>query len=79
MNESLAYNLIATTRRYPNQPALRLADTAISYAEFEDATARVAGLLLERGLQPGDRVGVMLPNVPGTRANRWAPNSPTPT
>ena len=36
----------------------------MTYAELDDATARVAGLLRERGLEPGDRVGIMLPNVP---------------
>jgi long-chain acyl-CoA synthetase len=63
MNESLAYNLIAATRRAPDRPALRLDETVITYAEFDEATARVAGLLRERGIEPGDRVGVMLPNV----------------
>ncbi len=63
MSESLAYNLLATAARHPQRPALRLGTAAITYAEFDDATARVAGLLLERGLEPGDRVGVMLPNV----------------
>ncbi len=64
MNESLATNLIAAARRAPERPALRLDDTTITYAELDDATARVAGLLLERGLEPDDRVGVMLPNTP---------------
>jgi long-chain acyl-CoA synthetase len=63
-NESLAYNLLASARRHPDRPALRLDRTSISYAEFDDATARVATRLLERGLEPGDRVGIMLPNVP---------------
>ena len=64
MNESLADNLLAAARRHPDRTALRLGETAITYAEFDDATARVAGLLLRRGLEPGDRVAVMLPNVP---------------
>lgn len=64
MNESLATNLIAAARRAPERPALRLDDRTITYAELDDAAARVAGLMLERGLEPGDRVGVMLPNTP---------------
>src|ERR1700709_180627 len=64
MNESLATNLIAAARRAPERPALRLDDTTITYAELNDATARVAGVILERGLKPGDPVGVMLPNTP---------------
>ena len=31
---------------------------------LDEGSARVAGLLRERGVQPGDRVGIMLPNVP---------------
>ena len=34
------------------------------YAQLDDASARVAGLLRDRGVSPGDRVGIMLPNVP---------------
>ncbi|HEY2005549.1 MAG TPA: long-chain fatty acid--CoA ligase [Solirubrobacteraceae bacterium] len=64
MNESLATNLIAAAQRAPERPALRLDDITITYGELDDATARVAGLLHERGLEPGDRVGVMLPNTP---------------
>ena len=32
--------------------------------EFDDAAARVATLLEQAGVEPGDRVGVMLPNTP---------------
>jgi long-chain acyl-CoA synthetase len=64
MNESLAHNLIAAAKRYPDRPALLIDEAVITYSELDDATARVAGLLRERGLAPGDRVGIMLPNVP---------------
>jgi long-chain acyl-CoA synthetase len=64
MNESLANNLTAAAQRYPESPALRLGDEVTTYAELDDATARVAGVLHQRGLEPGDRVGIMLPNVP---------------
>src|ERR1041385_4950919 len=36
----------------------------MSYRALDTASARVAGLLAQRGVEPGDRVGVMLPNVP---------------
>jgi len=64
MNESLAYNLIGSVQRYPDSIALRMGDLAITYVELDQATARVAGLLRERGFEPGDRAGIMLPNVP---------------
>jgi long-chain acyl-CoA synthetase len=64
MNESLANNLITAARRQPERAALRLDSKVITYGELDEATARVAGLLRDRGLEPGDRVGIMLPNVP---------------
>src|ERR1700744_5663497 len=35
----------------------------MTYQALDEASARVAGLLLQRGLTPGDRVGIMMPNV----------------
>lgn len=61
---SLADNLTETARRHPERVALRLDETEIPYAALDAASARVAGLLAARGVRPGDRVGIMLPNVP---------------
>ncbi|OBF82640.1 long-chain-fatty-acid--CoA ligase [Mycobacterium sp. 852002-51163_SCH5372311] len=61
---SLALNLTATARRQPDSVALRLDEIEIPYAGLDAASACLAGLLVARGLRPGDRVGVMLPNVP---------------
>jgi len=64
MNDNLAHNLVGSARAFPEHAALRGGDVGITYSELDAATARVAGMLRERGVQPGDRVGVMLPNVP---------------
>jgi long-chain acyl-CoA synthetase len=64
MSENLAYNLISSTLQNPGRPALRFRDAILTYSELEQATARLAGRLTDRGLEPGDRVGLMLPNVP---------------
>jgi long-chain acyl-CoA synthetase len=61
---NLAQLFTATAARQPDAAALRLDDTVHTYADLYDASARVAGLLASRGLVAGDRVGVMLPNVP---------------
>jgi len=61
---NLASTVTDSAERSPEQPAIRLADAELSYAELDDLSARLATLLLDRGLEPGDRVGVMLPNVP---------------
>src|ERR1700757_3726955 len=61
---SLALNLIEASRRHPDKVALRLDEVEVPYAGLDAASARLAGLLVARGLRPGDRVGGMLPNVP---------------
>ena len=61
---NLASNVIAAANNYPDRVALRLDEASIRYGELDALSARLAGLLVSRGLQPGDRVGVMMPNVP---------------
>ncbi|PWU51401.1 long-chain-fatty-acid--CoA ligase [Micromonospora globispora] len=61
---NLASILVATAARNPERPALRLGDRVITYAELDDASARFAGYLRAHGVKPGDRVALMLPNVP---------------
>jgi long-chain acyl-CoA synthetase len=61
---NLAKFLTDTVERHGDRTALKLDDVEISYSALDEASARVAGLLAERGFQVGDRVGIMLPNVP---------------
>jgi long-chain acyl-CoA synthetase len=60
---NLAVNLAETTRAHGGRMAVRVGNAAITYRGLDEASAGVAGLLRDRGLKPGDRVGVMLPNV----------------
>jgi long-chain acyl-CoA synthetase len=60
---NLAKNLTDTTRVHAGRVAVRVDNAAMTYRALDDASARVAGLLRDRGLEPGDRVGLMLPNV----------------
>jgi long-chain acyl-CoA synthetase len=64
MELNLASIVTETAGRAPERVAVRLGDVALTYAELDEGSARLATLLHERGLRPGDRVGVMLPNVP---------------
>ena len=64
MPTSLASLLTETARAHADRPALKLDDTVVNYAVLNEGATRIAGLLKEKGLQPGDRVGIMLPNVP---------------
>ncbi|KLO27063.1 AMP-dependent synthetase [Mycolicibacter heraklionensis] len=61
---NLAVNLIDAAHRQPDSVALRLDEVEVPYTGLNAASACLAGLLVARGLRPGDRVGVMLPNVP---------------
>jgi long-chain acyl-CoA synthetase len=55
--------LTGAAERDPSHTAIKLDDLELSYAQLDEASARVAGLLEDRGLEAGDRVGIMLPNV----------------
>jgi long-chain acyl-CoA synthetase len=61
---NLAHNLTKTAEKHPDRPAVRLDDFVLSYAELQDGARRVATLLKDKGVGPGDRVGLVLPNVP---------------
>src|SRR5215469_2418613 len=48
----------------PDRTAIRLDDLSVSYRQLSDAARRVATLLKSAGLEGGDRVGLMMPNIP---------------
>ncbi|HEU4979350.1 MAG TPA: AMP-binding protein [Solirubrobacteraceae bacterium] len=56
--------LPATAASAPARTAVRLGDEVLSYRALDRASARIAGLLIERGLQDGRHVALALPNVP---------------
>jgi long-chain acyl-CoA synthetase len=64
MGLNLASILTDSAARVPEQAAIRLGDSVLTYAHLDELSARLATLLGAAGIEPGDRVGVMLPNVP---------------
>src|SRR3954447_7353482 len=64
MRRNLAINLTETAERQPEHVAVKLDDLELNYGLLNEGSARVAALLKEKGVEPGDRVGIMLPNVP---------------
>ena len=60
---NLASILTDSAGRYAGRPAVRLDDVVLTYAELDEQSAHAAGWLRARGVEPGDRVGIMLPNV----------------
>src|SRR3954452_23518106 len=61
---NLATLLTDSAAEHGERTALKLDDVAVPYAAVDEGSARVAALLKSKGLEEGDRVGIMLPNVP---------------
>ncbi len=61
---NIASALSRSAAANPEAVAIKLDDVELSYAALDGASSLVAGLLKERGVEPGDAVGLMLPNVP---------------
>ncbi|HUR85268.1 MAG TPA: long-chain fatty acid--CoA ligase [Solirubrobacteraceae bacterium] len=64
MSQNLALNLTRTAAEHPDVIACKLDDAIFNYGLLDQASARVAAMLKSKGVGPGDRVGIMLPNVP---------------
>ncbi|MFL5833726.1 MAG: long-chain-fatty-acid--CoA ligase [Solirubrobacterales bacterium] len=63
MGLNLASTVTESAAAEPAAVAVRLGELELTYAELDERSARLAAVLREKGLQQGDRVGVMLPNV----------------
>src|SRR3954469_5679871 len=61
---NLSVLLEDSARRYPDRDALVLGDTRLTYAEVDAAANQVANLLVERGIEPRDKVALTCPNLP---------------
>src|SRR4051812_40936201 len=64
MNAHLATIPTQTPRPFGDRIAVKLDDLELNYALLDEGSARIAGELKARGVERGDRVGIMLPNVP---------------
>jgi len=51
-------------RDYPDKTYTIFNDFTRTFAEVKDTADRVANFLVSRGIKPGDRVGIFLPNLP---------------
>ena len=61
---SLQHFLAASADRFPSRAALLFYGRPMSYRELDRATNRFANALKGLGVRKGDRVAVMLPNIP---------------
>src|SRR5687767_12689322 len=61
---NLASLLEDSAQRYGDREAVVLGDARFTYTEVNGAANQVARLLVERGIQPGDKVALSCPNLP---------------
>ena len=64
MATNLAELLVGSSERHRDRTAIALDGLTVSYARLNELSARVAALLRAKAVGAGDRVGIMLPNVP---------------
>ena len=55
----------------PDRMALRFQNMRMTYAELRERAERFAAALRQSGVHPGDRVAIMLPNLPQTIVAFW--------
>ena len=53
-----------TVARYGEKTAFVLGEHRLSYAELDEASNRIANALIKMGVVKGDRVAILLPNIP---------------
>jgi long-chain acyl-CoA synthetase len=63
-HDSMLAAFTQTVERFPDKPALRYFDQAISFKEMDEITDALAAGLQAEGFQRGDRLAVYLQNVP---------------
>jgi long-chain acyl-CoA synthetase len=61
--QNVAANLVRTAEVHGERPAVRSGQVSMTYHELDEASARTCTVLRSHGVAPGDRVGIMLPNV----------------
>ena len=61
---NLSVLLEDSARKHPDRDAVVLGQTRLTYAKVDAAANQVANLLVERGIQPGDKVALSCPNLP---------------
>ena len=64
MSLNLATMLAETSKRRPNHTALIFDDFKMTYSQLDAASNQFANALVTAGIQPGQKVALMLPNIP---------------
>jgi long-chain acyl-CoA synthetase len=56
--------LARTAREFPDHTALIFIDSKVSYRQLNDMANRFAHALIDMGVKPGDKVAMLMPNMP---------------
>jgi long-chain acyl-CoA synthetase len=64
MSLNLAHYLQMRSEAHPEKMAVIFDDYRVTYGELQAYVNRVANILVDRGIQKGDKVAVMVPNTP---------------
>ncbi len=56
--------LARTARELPDKTALIFVDSKITYRQLNDMANRFANALIDMGVKPGDKVAMLMPNMP---------------
>ena len=58
---------------YPDKPAVSYGETVYSYSQFNDRVNSLAGALKTVGVERGDRVAFLVPNIPAMLEGHYGP------
>ncbi|HLO94736.1 MAG TPA: long-chain-fatty-acid--CoA ligase [Burkholderiaceae bacterium] len=61
---SLVELMDAAFKKFPDRPAYKLMGRSLSFAQIDEASRALAAYLQGLGLEKGDRVAIMMPNIP---------------
>lgn len=70
--QQLSWLLHQAADRYPSRIACHYYNDQLTYCELLSQAERLAAVLIREGLKPGDRVGVLLPNLPESLVSLFA-------
>ena len=51
-------NLVTSAQKFPDHTAPRMDDQVLTFGRLDEATGRLAQLMISLGIGPGDRIGL---------------------
>lgn len=61
---NLASILMSSAEKFPDRTAIKMDDVQLSYADLDQLSQKLAGLLAAKGVGRGDRIALICPNLP---------------